>query len=133
MSAPGPRPSSGLFASLRRLLDTALELAQGRLELLQIDLEREKLRLFDGLLQAGIALLLLGIGLALIALLLVLVAPPAWRPLVLAVLVLGFLGGGVALALRARRTLGSAEGAFAATRAELARDRRGLVPPSPEA
>lgn len=119
--------AGGLFASLRRLLSTLLEIGQVRLALLANEFEREKLRLFDGLLQAALALLCLGLGLLLLAALLVLLTPEPWRPLTLALLCLACLGGGLALAARARRTLAAPPGgALAATLAELERDRAGL-------
>jgi uncharacterized membrane protein YqjE len=52
-------PGSALFASLRRLLGTALEIAQLRLELWVVELAQKKRRIFDGLLWAAVALLLM--------------------------------------------------------------------------
>ena len=61
-----PASRAGLFESLRQLLNTALELAQVRLELLVADLQLEKLRLVDVALRALLGLLLLGLGLLLL-------------------------------------------------------------------
>ena len=65
MTAPGVA-SPGLLGSLRRLLGTALELAQVRFELLVTELEGQKLRLYDALMWAAVALVLLGLGLTLL-------------------------------------------------------------------
>jgi uncharacterized membrane protein YqjE len=61
-----PASRAGLFESLRQLLNTALELAQVRLELLVADLQLEKLRLVEVALRALLGLLLLGLGLLLL-------------------------------------------------------------------
>lgn len=134
---PGQAPDSpgsaggGLFQSLRRLAATGLELVQVRLDLLGAELEQEKLRIFDALAWAAIGLLLLGLGLLLGAGLLVALAPEPWRPLVLALLTLGCLGGGLWLMQRARLRLASPGGLLSASRAELARDRGALDDPPP--
>ena len=46
-------PQQGLFASLKRLLATLLEIAQVRLGLVLNELDQQKLRLFDALLIAA--------------------------------------------------------------------------------
>ena len=124
MSPPAPR--KGLFASLRRLIDTGLELAQVRLELLVVELEQEKQRVYDALLWAALAMLLLGVGLALLAGFVLLLFWDGYRLPALAVLTLLFLGGGLAVARHARRQLTSRDGMASGTRAELARDRDAL-------
>ncbi|MDO8377341.1 MAG: phage holin family protein [Aquabacterium sp.] len=125
----GSPPSAGLFGSLQRLLATLLDIAQVRLDLLTTEFEREKLRLYDGLLWAAVALFFIGLGLLLLAALLVAVAPEPLRPLVLGLLALGSLAFGGWLVVQARRRLASPAGALPATRAELARDRDSLRAP----
>ena len=56
---------SGLFASVRRMLGTVLEIAQVRLELLGTEVEFEKRRLLDGLLWGALGLMVVGVGLVL--------------------------------------------------------------------
>ncbi len=119
-------PASGLFASVRRLLGTALDMAQVRLELLGTEVEFEKRRLFDSLLRAAIALLLLGVGLVLLCAVLILIVADAYRLAALAVMTVLFLIAGLLLILSARQHLRSPNGLFSASVTELAKDRVGL-------
>ncbi len=48
----------GIFASLRRLLKTALAVAHNRLELLLVEVQEERWRFFDALLMVGVVLIL---------------------------------------------------------------------------
>lgn len=121
-----PAVGGGLLASLRRLAASAAELAQTRLELLGCELEQVKLRAFDALLWAAVALLLLGVGLVGLVACVLLLLQESYRLPALAVLVLLFVAGGIGLMLLARRRLQSPEGLFAASAAELARDRADL-------
>jgi uncharacterized membrane protein YqjE len=124
---PGP-PGGGLLVSLRRLIATALELAQVRLELLGTELEEQKLRILAGLVWAALGVLLLGVGLALFAGFVVLLFAEGYRLHALAVLTFAFLAG-AALSLRhARARLKTPPGAFAASVAELVQDRDALAP-----
>lgn len=118
--------AGGLFASLSRLLGTALEMAQVRLQLLSNEVELEKRRLFDSLLLAMVALLLLGVSLTLLSGFLVLLVTDAYRLLALGLIGLGFLLAGLLLLRTARLSLRSPDGLFRASTAELARDRAGL-------
>jgi uncharacterized membrane protein YqjE len=111
------------LASARRLLDTLLEIAQVRLELVVTEFEIEKQRWFDALLLALAALFALGVGLVLLCAWLVLVADPAWRLHLLAVMTLLFLGGGLWALRAARARLRGPGTLFDASLTELARDR----------
>ncbi len=126
MASPGDQrrvpPAKGLFGSLRRLLTSLLEIGQVRFELLCTEFEREKLRIFDGLLWAAIALLFLGVGLVLLAQLLVALAPEHLRLLMLGLLAFASLGLGAWLVLQARRRLTQPGGTMKASRTELERD-----------
>lgn len=118
--------TGGLFDSLRRLLDTAVAIVQVRLELFGSELEQEKLRLFDALVQAAIGLLLVGLALVLAIGFVVLIIQEAYRLPAVGVLTLAFAGGGWWLLRRAREGLRSAEGGpFALSLGELRRDRQG--------
>lgn len=122
-----PAQGGGLFASLRQLLASGLEMVQVRLELLGSDIEQEKLRLVDGLLQAGFALMLLGIGAVLLCGFIVLLFWDGYRLAALGALTLLFLGGGLLLLKKAQDRLRSPGGMFGASLAELAQDRAGLA------
>jgi uncharacterized membrane protein YqjE len=121
-----PASRAGLFNSLRRLFGTALALAQVRLELLVADLELEKLRLVDVALRALLGLMLLGLGLVLLIGFILLLLWDGYRLPALGVLTLLCVGGGLWLLQAARQRLRSGEAMFAATTAELARDRAAL-------
>lgn len=120
-------PGPGLFASGRRALDALVELAQVRLELFGSELEAEKLRLFDALLQAIVAVVMLGLALVLALGFVVLLFWEGHRLAAIGVLTLLFAGGGTWLLLRARNALTVRDGGpFALTLGELRRDRASL-------
>jgi uncharacterized membrane protein YqjE len=122
----GPDPPSGLFASLRRLLATTLEIAQVRLSLLGTEIELEKQRLFDGLLWAAVALLLLCIGLVLSCGFIILLFWDGYRLTATGVMTLLFLVGGMLLMREARQRLHNPAGLFSTSVTELQRDRAEL-------
>ena len=124
---PGP-PGGGLFVSLRRLIATALELAQVRLELLGTELEEQKLRILAGLVWAALGVLLLGVGLALLAGFVVLLFGEGYRLHALGALTLLFLAGGALVLRHAQARLKTPPGAFAASVAELVQDRSAVAP-----
>jgi uncharacterized membrane protein YqjE len=117
-----PGQHGGLFASLRQLLATALEIAQVRLDLLLTEIEQEKLRVFDGLLWAGLAVVLVGVGVILLCGFVVVLLWDGYRLTTLGVLTLLFLGCGALLMRAARNRLRTPVGALAATLDELRRD-----------
>lgn len=121
-----PQSGRGLFASLRQMLVSALEMAQVRLALLSTEIEQEKLRLFDGLLWAGIALILTGTGLLMLCGFIVLLFWDGYRLAALGIMALLLLGAGLLLMRTARERLRSPGGLFDASVEELARDRAGL-------
>ena len=116
------KPAGGLFASLRRLLVTALEMAQVRLDLFLTEFQQEKLRVFDSLLWAGVALMLIGVGVILLCGFVVILLWETHRLATLGVLTLLFLGSGALLMRAARNRLRSPAGALSATMEELQRD-----------
>jgi uncharacterized membrane protein YqjE len=124
-----PASRAGLFESLRQLLNTALELAQVRLELLVADLQLEKMRLVEVALRALLGLLLLGLGLLLLIGFLLMLLWDGYRLPALGVLTLLCLGGGALLLQAAKRRLREGDELLAATRAEFERDRAALRAP----
>ena len=113
---------SGLFASLRRLLATVLEVAHVRLDLLGTEVELEKRRLFDGMLWAAFALLVLGLGLVLLTGFVVLLFWDGYRLAAVGGLALGLLVLSLVLMREARQRLRNPSSMFNASLAELKRD-----------
>ena len=121
-------PSAGLFASLRQMVGTLLEIAQVRIELLGTELEQEKLRIFDSLLLAGVGLMLLTVGTLLLCGFLLLLFAEGYRLAALGVLTLAFLAGGVLLMRAGGQRLRAPDGLLGATLSEIAQDRQALAP-----
>lgn len=121
-----PGKGVGLFASLRRLLGTVLEIAHVRLELVGIELELEKRRLLDALLLGLLALLMAGVGLVLLCGFIILLFWEGYRLAAVGVMMLLVLLSAAWLVHAARRRLQSPNGIFEASLAELQRDRAGL-------
>lgn len=125
-SAPPPPSGAGLLGSLRRLLDTVLELGQVRLELLGTELEEQKRRAFAALLWAGAGLVLLGAGLVVLAAGVLAYFWDSARWIAWAALLALYFGAAVLALSRARERLRAPGGAFASSAAELARDRQAV-------
>jgi len=122
--------AGGLFAALRRLLDTALALAQNRLQLLAVELQEEKIRLVD-LLVRLVVVLVLGFMTLIAATALVVVA--FWNVAPVTVLVVVTLGYGLAaawLSYSIYQRVRQAPQPFAGTIAEFKKDRECLGKPS---
>lgn len=126
MSEPGTQ--GGLFASLRQMSATLVEIAQVRVRLLGNELEQEKLRIAGGLLLAGIGLMLVTVGTVLLCALVIMLFAEGYRIAALTVLTLVFLAAGVVVIRAGGRKLRSPGGMFEATLAELADDHRSLAP-----
>lgn len=119
----------GLLAALRRISATLIEIVQVRLSLIGNELEQEKLRLLQAAMGAMLALMLIGAGVVTLSLLIVMLAGEAYRLWALTVLTLIYLGAGWLLWRRSCERLQQTGGPFAASLAELARDRDTLQPP----
>ncbi|MDP3762305.1 MAG: phage holin family protein [Ramlibacter sp.] len=123
-----PAPQGRLFASLRQMLATMVEIAQVRVQLLGNELEQEKLRIAGGLLLAGIGVMLLSVGTVLLCAFVLMLFAEGYRLAALAVLTLAFLAGGVLVIRAGGQKLRSPGGMFEATLAELADDHSQLAP-----
>lgn len=128
-----PFKESGLFASLRRLLATSLEVAQVRLELLGTELELEKRRIVDQLLRAAIALMALGVGTVLLCGFVLMLFWDNNRLAASGLLSALFLAVGAVLMYLARQSPEQSQHAFAASLTEIKRDRSELQPFTPDA
>ena len=120
-------PSKGLFDSAKRAIESLIALAQLRLELFSSELEAEKLRVLDALLQAMLGMVLLGLALVGLMGFVVLLFWDGYRLMAIGILVVTFTALGAWLMLRARETLLARDGGpFALTLGELRRDREEL-------
>lgn len=120
------QPRAGLFASARGLASTGVSLVGNRLSLLGVELSEEGDRLLGILLYGGIALLGLGAGVIFLA---IFVTVALWennRLLALGMFATLFLGAGAVSLLVLRNLLRSKSQLFAASLAELRRDKSTL-------
>lgn len=117
---------TGLFASLRRFLATALEMAHVRLDLLGTEFEFEKRRLFKALLWASGALLLLGVGIVLLCGFVILLFWDGYRLPAIGVLAILFLAAGIGLILKVSGHFREKTNIFKVSLAELENDRAAL-------
>ncbi|MBI3432925.1 MAG: phage holin family protein [Hydrogenophilales bacterium] len=120
-------PGGGLFDSLKGLAASLVALIHTRLDLLSTDLEEELARLVSVLLLLFIALFCLGVGVLLLALLIVVAFWESHRLLALGGLTAVFLAGGAAAFGWARHKLRTKPRLFAASLAELSKDRQHLM------
>lgn len=123
MEAPQQR---GLFSSLRALLVDGVDLLRTRIELLTTELEEEKLRLLSLLTYGAIALVFLAAGLVFLAVFLTVLMWEGQRLLALGIFTTLFLTAGIAALLAALARARAGSRLFAASLAELARDRAAL-------
>lgn len=114
--------AGGLAASLRRLISTALELAQLRLELLGTELEQQKLRIASGLVWAAVAVVLFALALVLVVACVLIAFWDGYRFHAAGVMLLLCAGGGALAWRHARARLATPPGAFALSAGELKRD-----------
>ena len=121
MEAPG-ESTSGIFASLGRLLKTVLAIAHNRLELLLVELREERWRLFDTLIVAGIVLIMATMTLMAATITIVVVCVKAERLDLVVALVLLYLAGTIFSFWRLRVRLKQWT-PFSATLAELKKDK----------
>lgn len=130
MSAPAR--GSGLFTSLKRLLDTAVGIAEVRLQLLGTELEQEKLRIVGGLFLAACAGAALALAVLLVVGFVLVLFWDTYRLQSIAVMALLFAVAGALLGRLATQRLRAPEGgAFALSLGELRRDRDALHTPEP--
>lgn len=126
MAEPSPAAAEGLFASLKTLAASLVGIVQTRLELLSADVAEARERAVALLVLALVALFALGVGVVLLA---ILVAAAYWethRLAVLGALAAAFLGAGAGAAWLAVRKLRNEPRPFAASLAELDKDREQL-------
>jgi len=111
----------GLFTSLRNLVVTSVAIGRTRLQLLGTELQEEKVRLLGALASGVGALFLLGLG---IILLIACIAAAFWehRVAIFGISALVVIGGGIYLALQAKKLISRSSHLFHASLAELDTD-----------
>ena len=127
MSEETAAGSKGLFDSLKGLAATLVSLVHTRLDLLSTDMEEYLERLVSVLVMALVALFCLGVGVVLLASLIVVAFWDSHRLLALGGLAGIFLAGGAAAWGIARYKLRTKPKLFAASLAELSKDRQQLI------
>lgn len=126
MQSGGDAGGSGLLGSARRLVATVLGTVQTRLELLSTEAEEHVVRLSRLWVLAACALLLFTLGLLVATIFILIVFWDTHRLAAAGLLALAYLGGGVVVALYARSEARSQPRLFAASLAELTKDRQEL-------
>lgn len=128
MSEETPAGERGLLDSLKGLVASLIAIAHTRLALLSTELEEERQRLLSVLVLLLVALFCLGVGVLLLALLVVVAFWDSYRLQALAGMTGIFLATGVAAFGLARHALRTRPKLFAASLAELSKDRQQLTP-----
>lgn len=126
MQAAGETGAAGLLVSVRRVVATAIGAAQTRLELLSTEAEEHIVRLSRLCLLAACALLLLTLGVLLATAFVLILFWDTHRLAAAGLLALAYLAGGIGIALYARKEARAQPRLFAASLAELAKDRKEL-------
>lgn len=116
----------GLFASLKRLAGTLLATLHTRLELLSTEAEERALQLARGLLLAVAALIVGAVGVLVATVFVIALFWDTYRLPAIAAVALIYLVASIVLARRAQRAWRGQPRLFAATLAELAKDREAL-------
>ncbi|MCW8903823.1 phage holin family protein [Sedimenticola sp.] len=119
--------STGLLASLQRLLATSAEVLRTRVEILSTELEEEGVRVRELFFLQQVSLFFLGLGLLLATLFVLLVFWDSHRLSSLAVFAALYLTAGVGTAWVLRRKLRNRPRLFSASVAELRKDRERLA------
>lgn len=119
--------SEGLLRSLRSLLASLIALARTRLELLSTELEDERLRFLQLLAWACAAALFLALGAVMLNVFVLALFWDVNRVLAAFLLAVGWLALGVVLGIHVRNKAREKSRLFAASLAELAKDRDQLT------
>jgi uncharacterized membrane protein YqjE len=123
------RPA-GLLASSRRLLASLLEMVQTRLEIVSGEFEEERERLQELVVYGLVSLWLISFGVIFLTLLVVVLLWEEHRYAALGAFAALYLGLGAYVLAMLRRKLRERSRLFAATIAELKKDRQSLTPPT---
>lgn len=125
---PGGAAQSGLFGSLRALLATLIGTARTRLELLQVELEEEKLRLAGIGVLAVAAVFFLSLAVLVFTFFVILLFWDTHRVMVTGLVALAYLVIGLGCAAAARGRARTKSTLFATSLAQLDADRARMTP-----
>lgn len=120
--------TTGLLASLRRLLTTLVDILHTRIEIFSIELEEEGVRLRELIIYVLVSIFFLSFGLLLLTLLVVMVYWETHRLSVLAGITALYLLIGTGAALLVRHKIKNRPRLFATTLSELGKDHDKLEP-----
>jgi uncharacterized membrane protein YqjE len=118
----GESPPSGIFASLRRTLDTALSTVQNRVELFALELQEEKSWLLSTLLWAAAMVFFCGLAIIFVVAAIVYLAPAVWRPWILVGVAVVFVWLAINSIAGLRRSLRDKRPPLSDTMSELKKD-----------
>lgn len=121
------RLTTGLLASLRRLLAASTEVLRTRLEIFSVELEEEGVRVRELFFLVQVSLFFLGVGLLLATLFILLIFWDSHRLTALAAFAALYLVAGIGTTLVLRHKLRSRPRFLGATMAELSKDRDHLI------
>ena len=119
--------TEGLRGAAAQVLASVLDIGRGRLELIAVELEEERLRVARLFIAAACALFLVFLAVVLLAALIVLMCEPPQRPAVLAAILAVVVSGAVACLWRWRRLVSTKPALLEATLGELHRDHEALA------
>jgi uncharacterized membrane protein YqjE len=116
------KPHPGFADAARAFGASALELLRVRVELLSIELQEERERGKEVIVLAVAGALLLALALLVLTLFVIVLFWDSWRLTAIAVVALGYLGGGAWALLKVQRMLHNRPKPFEATLQEFAHD-----------
>lgn len=122
MSEHDASPPEGMFASARRILETALRTIQNRVELFALELQEEKAWLVSTLLWAAATVFFGGLAIILVVATIVYLSPENARPWVLSGLALLFVYLAVNAVVGLRRSIEHKKPPMSDTIGELKKD-----------
>lgn len=132
MTAEGRTPDEsqppGLLRSLRTFAATLVEVARTRLELLAAEFEDERLRILQLVLWLGVALFFMAMAVIMLTVFVLILFWDSHRVLAAFLLAAAYFAVAVVAAVRVRNQARVKSRLFAASLAELAKDREELTP-----
>jgi uncharacterized membrane protein YqjE len=127
--AETPPTDGGMFSGVARLFKTLRDVAENRLELFLIELEEERIRLFDALLLLAIGIVCVLMTLVMVTLMVVVIFWDTHRLLVLTLVTAAYAVAAVAAIVKLRSRLQRGR-AFSVTLEQIKKDSACFKPPN---